>query len=268
MPGNQSIQKAFTILRTIAAHPEGIGVTGIAHALDMHKSTVSRMVATLYEEGVVDRNGNLFTVGDGLALLAAGSVWPDNLIRIARPILQQLSDATGETINLALNDQSNKRYVHYIFQIDSIYNLQISDWTGRLYPLHSSVDGKVLLAWRGEAEIHRYLSGSRGLEQFTQSTITDPKKLWVHLAQIRKNGYAVTDGEYEDGIYAVSVPIFAPDGSVIASFCVGGPKFRFPQGEQKQELIRLMKVKSAEIGQRVRPILEDQKRKASGEPGA
>ena len=261
MSANQSIQKAFAILRTIAAHPEGIGVTDIARELNIHKSTVSRMVGTLHDEGAIERKNNLFSVGDGLTLLAAGSVWPDNLIRIARPILQQLSDATGETINLALNERSNKRYVRYIFQIDSIYNLQISDWTGRLYPLHSSVDGKVLLAWRAEDEIRRYLSNPRGLEQFTPNTIIDPQKLWVHLAQIRKNGFATTDGEYEDGIYAISVPIFASDGSVIASFCVGGPKFRFPVGEQKQELIRLMKIKSAEIGQRIRPLLEDQKRK-------
>ncbi len=237
MSSNQSIKRAFTILKAIAVNDEGIGVTEIANQVDLHKSTVSRMLITLEEVGAVDRlsSGDGFRIGGEIAALAAQISYPRHLITIARPILLKLAQATGETINLCLPDGN---LVHYIDQIDSQYNLQIRDWTGYRLPMHATCDGKVFLAYRPPAQIELYLA--QPLQGFTPQTITNPDLLREHLAVVQAQGYAWTHGEYEAEIVGVAVPVWGEGDQVIASICVGGPAFRFPTKGNADNLIHLL----------------------------
>ena len=248
MSSNQSIKRAFSILKSVAEQDDGIGVTEIANQIELHKSTVSRMLATLEEVGAVERlpEGEGFRIGDEIVALAANISYPRQLITIARPFLLELAQATGETINLAIPDGG---LVHYIDQIGSQYNLGIRDWTGYRVPLHGSCDGKLFLAHQPLDKIEAYLA--QPLEQFSAHTITDPAPLRDHLAQIRAQGHAWTHGEYEAEIVGVSVPVWGERQQVIASLCVGGPGFRFPAENEADGVIKLMKEMSRQISERL-----------------
>jgi len=254
MSSNQSIKRAFSILKSVAGHDEGIGVTEIANQIDLHKSTVSRMLATLEEVGAVERllNGDGFRIGDEIVALAAHISYPRQLVTVARPFLLELAQATGETINLAIPDGG---LVHYIDQIGSQYNLGIRDWTGYRIPLHGSCDGKLFLAHLPPDKIEAYLA--QPLERFSENTITDPDTLRAHLAEIRAQGHAWTQGEYEAGIVGISVPVWGERQQVLASLCVGGPSFRFPAQEAAGEVIRLMKEISRRVSERLSGIVSE-----------
>lgn len=236
MSSVQSVKRAFAILETVAAHPEGVGVTEIAQHLDLPKSTVSRLLATLEGVAAVERVSvqEGFQVGAGLIALAARVPYPRHLVTIARPYLLELAQATGETVNLCLPDGDQ---AHYVDQVNSQYHIQIQDWTGFRFPLHVVSSGKLFLAYWPKDNLEQYLS--QHLHSFTSKTIIDPLELRRELTTIRERGYAWAVGESEEGVVGLAAPVRGKSGQVMASISVGGPAFRFPPEGKSDEMVRL-----------------------------
>jgi len=96
---------------------------------------------------------------------------------------------------------------------------------GKILPLHCGAGGKVLLAFLPPPERRKIIEG-KGLEQFTSNTIVDPLLLEKDLEKIRRDGYAVSKGEREEGAYSIVAPIFDQNGKIAASLSISGPIFR------------------------------------------
>ena len=230
----QSVKRAFAILKAVAAYPGGVGLGKIAEQVDLPKSTVSRMLSTLESIQAVERlpYGEGFCVGQETLALA---LQPPYLTSIARPHLQELTQATNEAVNLCLLDE---RQVHHIEQTQKQRNVQVRDWTGtRASWLHVISPGKIFLAYWPQDQLETYLS--RPLEQFTKHSITAPETLHRHLAQIKQQGYAWSYEEFELGLVGVSAPIQNKDGQVVAVVNVSGPAFRFPPANQEDKIAAL-----------------------------
>src|SRR6202045_5532187 len=99
----QSLDRALEILRLLGSEP-GMRVTALARRLEVHKSTVFRLLSTLQEHGLVEQNPSTekYRLGFGLVRLAGSVVAEGDLARAARPVLEQLALRTGETVNLAI----------------------------------------------------------------------------------------------------------------------------------------------------------------------
>ncbi len=230
----QSVSRAFTILRTVSHHPDGIGVTELARRMNLHKSTISRLLSTLEAEDAVERVPNGFRIGDGLASLAASHVHPQNLTAMLHPVLQQLSSKVGEAIGMAVLDGWQSLSTAHLA---STHNLAVRDWTGERFPLHISSGGKQFLAYWPHFRREEYLA--QPLQMYTSGSITDPSKLRDRLFEVRQLGYDWTFDEFEDGLCAVSVPVFDQFQRVVAAIYASGPTFRFPNGN-KTEITRLL----------------------------
>jgi DNA-binding IclR family transcriptional regulator len=235
----QSVKRAFDILKAIAGKSngdgDGLSLTEIAARASLPKSTASRMLSTLQAVGAVERVGERegFRLGDELIALTAHTPYPRSLAAIARPFLQELASATGETLTLCVPDGDCARYID---QINSPRALQVRDWTGQALPLHAASDGKLYLAARADAQIERYLS--RPMRRFTRNTMATPSGLWRELRAIRKKGYAWTSGEYDAEVAGVAAPIRDPEGHVVASVCLFGPALRWPKERDAGDLIK------------------------------
>ena len=218
----QSVNRALSALDLIAEAGE-LGVTELGRLLGVHKATASRLVATLAERGMVERDpiSEKFRLGFGLIRLAGAAMASMDLVRIARPMLEDLADRTRETVNLGVLSTDA---VVYIDQVTGTRSIVAVSWVGRRTPLHCTSNGKVLLAFMRPAERDRLLSGP--LPRATPSTLTDPTKLRAQLEEIRTRGYAQTMEELEEGLNAVAAPIRRADGEVVASLSVSGPAFR------------------------------------------
>lgn len=218
----QSVNRALRALELIAEAGE-LGVTELGRRLDVHKATASRLVATLAERGMVERDPitEKYRLGFGLIRLAGAAMASMDLVRTARPVLEDLAERTRETVNLGVLSGDA---VVYIDQVTSTRSIVAVSWVGRRTPLHATSNGKMLLATLDDRERDRLLS--RPLDRTTPATITDPSKLRAQLAEIQTRGYATTMEELEEGLNAVAAPIRRADGEVVAALSVSGPAFR------------------------------------------
>src|SRR5205807_7216972 len=204
----QSLDRALDILKLLGSEPE-MRVTDLARRLEVHKSTAFRLLSTLQEHGLVEQNPatEKYRLGYGLVRLASSVVGEIDLARASRPVLEELATRTSETVNLAIlqGDQ-----VVNIDQIAASHLVVNVNWVGKQPPLHSTSNGKALLAFLPEAERRRVLSGS--LKRFTPRTIVDRATLEKQLRRVVEDGYAFTLEELEIGLNAVAAPVRGHDG--------------------------------------------------------
>lgn len=245
----QSVKRAFDILAAISRDGDaGISLSEIAARVALPKSTVSRMLSTLESVGAVERpvERDGFRIGEGLIALAMRVPFARSLTAMARPHLQALAQATGETLTLCVPDGD---YAHYIDQINSPRALQVRDWTGQRIPMYACSDGKLYLAHRSADQLERYLR--RPMQRFTRTTLASPTALRRELRAIRHKGYAWTNGEYDSDIVGVAAPIRDADGCIVASVCLFGPAFRWPPEAEAGDLIRATQETAAQISARL-----------------
>jgi DNA-binding IclR family transcriptional regulator len=230
--GVQSVQRAAALLEAIADSPEPRTAPELAERCRLNRSTAWRILATLEEEGLVDRDPvtNRYSVGAAVARLAAAA--SDSLPRLARPHLEELSRDTGETVSLAL---PRRLQLVYVDQVQAPH-VMAADWLGRAVPLHATSTGKALLAFLPPAELEAALS--QPLPRFTDRTITDPGRLREELERVRRRGYAVSRGELETALWGASAPIRDRAGRGIAVVSVWGAEARLKAKGRLDELGR------------------------------
>lgn len=247
----QSVERAFAILRTVAQHPEGIGVTEIAARTDLHKSTVSRMLSTLEAvTAVMPRDSGGYQLHPDFLALLGVSPFPQNLVALARPFMWELHTAVHEDVGLAIPDGDQ---VLYVDQVSGDQAVQVRDWTGERFPLHTTSTGKLLLAYQSEVFVARYLE--RPLIAYTPQTLTDPVAIHAALDAIRAQGCDWSSGEFADGLNATAAPIFDKENKVIAALNIYGPSFRFPVEGQQTAVMELLLQTSQRLTKKVQDLL-------------
>lgn len=231
----QSITRAFQILRVVHNHPLGVSVGAIAEQTELHVSTVSRILSTLEHVGAIRRlkSHGKVVIGQELLAFAHEAPWRERLITIASPHLRELANLTKEAVGLTYV-QGNE--CHVFFQIGSPHMIQIRDWTGEYFPIHTTSTGKLYLAQLDEAEVADFLS--RPLAAVASGTITQPDILRQELEQVRQKGYAWTINELEDGLISIAAPIVDPEGEFLAGVYLSAPLFRFEADLEKEALQR------------------------------
>jgi DNA-binding IclR family transcriptional regulator len=242
MSSVQSIRRAFDVLGTLGDGP--LGVTEVADRAGLPKSTAARLLATLVGEGAVEQvpGDTSYRLGPRLITLSAGFSLARSLAAIARPMLTDLAEASGEAAGLALPDGD---LVHYIDQVDTVQPVLVRDWTGARAPLHAVSSGQVLLAFRTPAAIERYLE--RPMERFTDRTLADADAVRERLREVRRRGYAWAIEEFDADISSIAAPIADASGEVIAAVHVHGPSYRFPASGSEADLAQLVLAGAARI---------------------
>ena len=214
----QSVDRAVSTLEYLARHGEA-RVSEVAAAIDVHKSTASRLLTVLLQRGMVEVAGERgrYRLGFGLVRLAGAVGTRLDVVASGRDICDELVAASGETVNLAVRRGDEAFNIHQSAGESAV----AVNWVGRPTPLHATSSGKVLLAWAPVGA-----STGRTLERFTTHTVTDPDALTRQLSQAREQGWAATFGEYEDGLNAIAAPVFGLTGAVVAALSVSGPSYR------------------------------------------
>jgi len=216
----QSVQRAAALLEAIADSAEPQTAPDLAERCGLNRSTAWRILTTLEEEGLVDRDAatNRYSVGHAIARLADAGA--DSLPRLARPHLEDLARRTGETVSLAV---PRRLQLVYVDQVQAPH-VMAPDWLGRAVPLHATSTGKALLAWLPPEELDAAIA--QPLARFTERTITDPAQLRDELDRVRRRGYAVSRGELEAGLWGASAPLRDRRGRAIAVVSVWGAEGR------------------------------------------
>lgn len=240
MAGVQSIERAFALLRAIAVGPSG--VTALATAVDLPKSTVARLLQALESEGAIEREptGSAYRIGTGFADLVATNP-RRKLIAAAKPFLIGLTAELGEASGL---DMYENGWVQFIDQVDTDKDIMVRDWTGESGRAHALPSGLVVLAHIGADALDTYVS--RGLDRLTETTITTRAELDERLAHVRSAGYSWGYEEFAEGINSVAAPLFGIRG-ILGALRVHGPTFRFPDPERTHDIGRMVAEAAASL---------------------
>ena len=217
----QSLDRGIQIL-LILAEKSSAGVTELAEALDVDKSTASRLVETLRGRDMVRLDPETKKYRLGFRILHLGEALKDNLnvISIARPLLLSLSGQINESVHFCAYNNSS---VYVMDQVRSNKNYALSATIGMIEPLHCSSVGKCILAYR-RPETIRALLADYPFTQYTEHTMISIEALLKNLERIRALGYALDDEEMASGVCCIAVPVYDYRNSVRFSIGVSGPK--------------------------------------------
>jgi DNA-binding IclR family transcriptional regulator len=243
----RSVDRAAALLLALGECAGEAGVTELARRLGLHKSTASRLLATLQRRGLVeqDEESGKYRLGLIVIRLAERAERTLDLKGIALPEMQRLARATRETVTLGTLHEDACLTVA---QVDGPNMVACPDWTGRTTPLHCVASGKVLLAAVAEREVMRI--ARPGLAAHTERTITSLEALMEELARVRRRGYALAFSEWLEGTNGIAVPVVDARGRVIASLAIWGPAFRIPPA-RTAELVTQARESAAAIAVRL-----------------
>ncbi|HWD65707.1 MAG TPA: IclR family transcriptional regulator [Solirubrobacteraceae bacterium] len=205
--GTTAVDRSADLLVRVLESEEPVALTELADAAGLPKSTASRLVSALERRGLIAQTGARGKLRPGPAILrvAERSMLERSIVELAKPTLDSLSEATGETINLAVPGATG---VEHIAQVDSTHFLGAGQWLGRSVDYEHSANGKVFLAF------------GRAPGRSAQTVSED------ELKRIRASGYATAIDELELGLAAVAVPVWGARGDVIAALSISGPTLR------------------------------------------
>jgi DNA-binding IclR family transcriptional regulator len=215
-----AVERALAVLDALSDGSPELGTNEIARRTGINASTVSRLLATLANARMVEHVSATGRYRLGPRLLQLGSVVLSRLdLRdVARPQLQELVRATGETATLSAPGERDAITVDFVQGAASVQSVAR---LGRPSIGHATAAGKVLLAF-GDVE----LSPGR-LNAHTPRTITDRTRLQAALARISRQGYAEAIGEREPDLNAIAAPVFDAEGKLAGIVGVQGPASRF-----------------------------------------
>lgn len=216
MRPTHSVDRIADVLEALADAGRPLTVTEIAELLDVHKATASRMMATMAQRDLVRRNAAGYRLGPGLARLAATAVAELELVDLSRPVLRDLVELVGEAAYLSI---PYRGAVLYVEQVTPHGGRVPNDWTGRLGPLHCSSSGKVFAAFGAVDDLDVQLT--QPLPTLASRTITSPDTFRRLLPRVRRQGYAISSDESEDGSTSVAAPVRGSNGEVQAAIGVG-----------------------------------------------
>ncbi|MGW2126172.1 IclR family transcriptional regulator [Streptomyces sp. SM1] len=243
---SSSVNRALDIIEMLSESSQG--PRELSERLNVHRSTIVRLLHTLESRGYVRRlpNGKW---GGGFALVATSQRTLDaiDIREVARPHLAELGSALGHTIHLAT---LMGHEVVYIDKVEGLGAVRMQSRVGGKANAHTAGVAKAILAF-APADIRDAAIEACTFERYSETTITTPQNLAAELERVRERGWAIDDGEAEDYINCVAVPIFGLDGAVAGGLSVTAVKSLAPLAALEAQMPRIQRARdaiSAELG--------------------
>ena len=193
----QSAERIFQILEMLAEQGE-MGLMEISTALDLHKSTVHRLLMSLIYMGYAKQNEQTqkYMLTYKIVNMAGKILDQTDILQIAKPFMERLSDISGETVHLV---QREGNHILYISKIEAkVGTIRMVSHVGMVHPMYCSGVGKAIMAMLPEKEVKAIWDESV-IEKKTEKTIIDYEQMLTTLEEIRQKGYALDDEENEEG---------------------------------------------------------------------
>lgn len=230
----QSVERIFAILDHLAAHPEGESLAGLARTTGAPKTSLVGLLAGMVESQHLVRDGHgAYRLGPRLVSLALRISSRTDLASLARPVVADLTAQTGETAIVCVLDPAGNAAIS-IVKVESTNPVRYAVTLGDRRELYCTAAGKALLAWQPRKRRDDYLR-SAVLLPFASKTVTSRKVLAAQLEEIRRTGIACTESERVEGATGLAVPVFGPDGQVLACIMLAVPTHRFGANRPRLE---------------------------------
>lgn len=247
----QSVDRALALVDALARSAGSLQLTELAQQTCLNVSTGHHLLATLVKWGYVARTpGRRYALGARGLHLAQAFLKQVDLPRRAQPHVERISEATGETVQLAVLQGDA---VVTLLKREGRHAVRVDPGTvGSGEAAHATALGKAMLAWLPEHEFRRILQ-ARGMARFTPNTITEIDALIEELRLVRRNGHAVDREEYQPGVTCVGAAIRDHLGAVVGAISASAPTVRAGQdghlARMRDSVMAAVRTLSAEFGE-------------------
>jgi len=244
----KSLRKAVAVLMSFSASQTIIGTNEMARKVGISKTSAHRIITTLNEAGILERDEKTAKYQIGPALYVLGSLYlkSADFLKVADSIIKEVSNLTSEVVNLAIFD---KGYITIVLREDCKHHLRLMGYIGYTSPAYAHASGKALLSEFNEAEIDRlYPNGA--LNPLTKKTVATKTELKRELELVRKTGVAVNVEQAFEGEEAYGSVIRNASGKAIAALAVAVPVFRVNEAK-RQKLASFVKLAASLISYRL-----------------
>ena len=249
---DSTLAKGLAVLDWLARQPEGAGVSDVARAFALPRSSAHRTLRTLLDCGFARQDGASSGYRASLRLLELGTLVgaADNVPARVRAHLRALAEASGETIHLACLDGAE---IVYLDKFDSPLPVAAYSRVGGRAPAYCVASGKALLATvPHDAATLRALFAD-GLEAHTPNSITDIDRLVAELDRTAARGWAENREEWRLGVSGLGAPVFDARGVAVVAVGMSVPSIRFGRTRARdlaQSVLACARDASAELGLR------------------
>lgn len=211
-----AVERALLALDLLCGGGDPPSIRELTERLGVPRSTTYRILNTLEAHGVARRDAaGRYTPGPRLLAYARAVPAGADLASLAQPVLEELARAARATAKLSVLD-GDAALVVAVAPGPGAYS--VATQVGRRFPLHAGAASKVLAAHLPEAALKALLR--RKLPRATPRTITDPKRLAEQFSRARREAIATDHAEFVEGVHAMAVPVFGPDGACAAALSV------------------------------------------------
>ncbi len=241
----ESVDKALGILECFSDRVPELSLKQLSEKTGLYKSRILRLCGTLMAHGFLIRmDGSLYRLGPKLMMLGKMYERSNPLIVIARPILRELASITGESAKLFVI-QGTKRVCLVREKGPNPLSYHVEE--GERFDLYAGAGGKALLAYTTQ-EFRDKILGEKVLKRLTPVTIVERSRLEAEFRAIRKQGYALSQGEVFSEVAGMAAPVFDHEGSVRGSLTIAGPIQRFTE-DRRQEMLDSLLVSARKLSQ-------------------
>jgi DNA-binding IclR family transcriptional regulator len=245
----QSVDHALDVLEAFQGEEDELGITELSRRLRLHKNNIFRILATLENRGYIEQNRITDNYRLGLGTLELGQTYirHTGLLRIARPVMEELNKKVNENIYIGI---LKDRYAFYLDVVESNHTVRVLSRVGCRVPTYCAAIGKAQLAYEAPETIMEVL-GKRELKKFTAKTLSDREKVIEHLVLVKELGYAIDDEEWDEGVRCVGAPIFDYTRKAVGAISISAPSVRMSMEKLKKEYVPLVKKACEEISTRL-----------------
>jgi IclR family acetate operon transcriptional repressor len=221
----QSVERAFDLVEALDAG-DALGVTELAERTGLVPSTAHRLLATLAKRGYASRSPTSDGYVLGYKVVELANALEHSLARlrgVARPHLERIQQATGESANLTILDGDR---VVYVDQVEGSRRMRMFTTVGAAVLAHTTASGKAMLAHGQPGSLAELYAEDGELERLTPRTLTTVDALRKDLERIARRGYAIDNEEHEEGVSCVAAAVFDHTGRPCAAISISAPTAR------------------------------------------
>lgn len=244
-----SVIRALRILESFSLQKSTYTNAELSRKLDLNRSSVTRLLYSLEKARFIKRDKKTAEYQLTHKAYQVGKVYIKQVDfhTVSMPIIKELSAKCGEACHLGFLDEMKVLYLDWV---ESTRPVSLASITGKKLPAYCTGIGKIFLAYMDEASLSSYFREIK-LNRYTANTVTNPEILKKQLQQVRAQGYAIDNAEFEPDVISVSAPIRDETGDLVAGISVAGPDFRMTSEVLEQLIIPQIQQASNEISTRL-----------------
>lgn len=239
-----SLARGLLVIQAFTPQTPQMTISQISVRTGLSRAAVRRCLYTLSKLGFAGaEDGQRYSLRPKMLTLANTYTASSTLATAAQPILERMSASMGESFSVATLDGDD---IVYIARTMVTRVMSVDLHIGSRLPAFCTSMGRVLLAYLPQDQLEQYFARAT-FTQFTPRTMTSPDKLRLAFRNVRRNGYALVDQEMEVGLRSIAVPVYAPNGRVVATVNLSGSAPRMPMLDMQTRFLPHLRAAANEL---------------------